>query len=44
LILGSRKKAFLIVDVDDIEKAKKLLKHENLRFFKAHKNVKRETV
>jgi hypothetical protein len=44
LILGSRKKAFLIVDVDDIEKAKKLLKHENLRFFKARKNVKRETV
>ena len=44
LILGSRKKAFLIVDVDDIEKAKKLLKLENLRFFKAHKNVKRETV
>lgn len=44
LILGSRKKAFLIVDVDNIEKAKKLLKHKNLRFFKADKNVKRETV
>ena len=32
LILESRKKAFLIVDTNDIEKAKKLLKHENLRF------------
>ncbi len=43
LILGSRKKAFLIVDVLDIEKAIKLLKHENLRFFTARKNVKRKT-
>ena len=44
LILGSRKKAFLIVDVNDIEKAKKLLKHENLRFFTAKENVKRKPV
>jgi len=42
LILGTRKKAFLIVDVNDIEKAKKLLKHEKLRFFTAKKNVKRK--
>lgn len=39
LILGSRKKACLIVDVNDIEKAKKLLKNENLRFFKAPKST-----
>ncbi len=44
LILESRKKAFLIVDVKDIEKAKKLLKHENLRFFTAKKNPKRKKV
>jgi hypothetical protein len=44
LILESRKKAFLIVDVNDIEKAKKLLKHENLRFFSSGKNVKRKFV
>jgi hypothetical protein len=44
LILASRKKAFLIVDVNDIEKAKKLLKHENLRFFTAKKNRKRKNV
>ncbi|MCG2722139.1 MAG: ACT domain-containing protein [Thermodesulfovibrionales bacterium] len=44
LILGSRKKAFLIVDVNDIEKAKKLLKHENLRFFTAKKKGKSKTV
>jgi hypothetical protein len=43
LILGSRKKAFLIVDVLNIEMAVKLLKHENLRFFTAQKNVKRKT-
>jgi hypothetical protein len=44
LILESRKKAFLIVDVNDIEKAKNLLKHENLRFFTARKQVKRKSV
>jgi hypothetical protein len=44
LILASRKKAFLIVDVNDIEKAKKLLKHENLRFFTAKKNRNRKNV
>ena len=42
LILESRKKAFLIVDTNDIEKAKKLLKHENLRFFTAKKPLKRK--
>jgi hypothetical protein len=42
LILGSRKKAFLVVDVHDIEKAKKLLKHENLHFLTAKKNVKQK--
>jgi hypothetical protein len=41
LILGSRKKAFLIVDVHDTEKAKKLLKHENLRFFTSKKQVRK---
>lgn len=44
LILGSRKKAFLIVEVNDIEKAKKLLKNENLRLFAAKKNLKRKNV
>lgn len=44
LILGSRKKAFLIVDVHDIEKAKKLLMHENLHFFTAQKIAKRKIV
>jgi hypothetical protein len=44
LILTSRKKAFLIVDVNDIEKAKRLLKHENLRFFTAKKNLKRKNI
>lgn len=44
LILESRKKAFLIVDVNDIEKAKKLLKHANLRFFTAKKKVIRKKV
>ncbi len=39
LILGSRKKAFLIVDVQDIEKAKKLLRNENLHFFTAKKRL-----
>lgn len=34
LILESRKKAFLIADVKDVEKARKLLKHENLRFYR----------
>ncbi len=43
LILESRKKAFLIIDVNDIEKAKKLLKHESLRFFTAKKNLKMKT-
>ena len=43
LILGSRKKAYLIVDVNDIEKAKKLLKHSKLRFFTAKKNLKRKS-
>lgn len=42
LILGSRKKAFLIVDVQDIDKAKKLLKHENLHFFTGRKRAKRK--
>jgi len=41
LILGSRKKAFLIVDVHDIEKAKKLLRHENLHFFTSKRNIKK---
>lgn len=44
LILASRKKAFLIVEVNDVEKAKKLLKHENLRFFTAKKNRSRKNV
>lgn len=44
LILGTRKKAYLIVDVNDVEKAKRLLKHENLRFFTAKKKGKRKTV
>jgi hypothetical protein len=44
LILGSRKKAFLIVDVHDIEKAKNLLKHENLHFFTAQKSLKRKFI
>jgi hypothetical protein len=42
LILGSRKKAYLIVDVDDIEKAKKLLKQSKLRFFTAKKRIARK--
>jgi hypothetical protein len=42
LILESRKKAFLITDVNDIDKAKKLLKNENLRFFTAKKHLKRK--
>jgi hypothetical protein len=41
LILESRKKAYLIVDVNDIEKAKKRLKNEKLRFFTAKKKIKR---
>ena len=44
LILESRKKAFLITDVNDIDKAKKLLKNENLRFFTAQKPLKRKNV
>ena len=44
LILGSRKKAYLVVDVNDIEKAKRLLKGESLRFFTAKKNLKRKNV
>jgi hypothetical protein len=42
LILGTRKKAYLIVDVNDIEKAKKLLKDSKLRFFSAKKRVIRK--
>ena len=44
LILESRKKAFLITDVNDIDKAKKLLKNESLRFFTAKKPLKRKNV
>jgi hypothetical protein len=44
LILESREKAYLIVDVFDIEKAKKLLKNENLSFFTAKKALKRKIV
>jgi hypothetical protein len=44
LILESRKKAFLITDVNDIDKAKKRLKHENLRFFTAKKPLKRKKI
>lgn len=44
LILESRKKAFLITDVNDIDKAKKLLKNENLRFFTAKKTLKSKNV
>ena len=33
-ILESRKRAFLIVEVDDIERAKKLLQQENLKFYR----------
>lgn len=44
LILESRKKAFLVVEVNDIERAKRLLQHENLRLFTAKKNLKRKTV
>lgn len=43
LILESRKKAFLIVDVSDIEKARKLLKNEKLRFFAPGKKAKRKS-
>ncbi|MEW6586458.1 MAG: ACT domain-containing protein [Nitrospirota bacterium] len=39
LILGSRRKAYLVVDVNDVEKAKRLLKSEKLRFFSDTKNV-----
>jgi len=42
LILASRKKAYLIVDVKDVEKAKKRLKNENLQFFTGGKNIKRK--
>jgi hypothetical protein len=42
LILGSRKKAYLIVDIIDIDKAKKLLKNEKLRFYTAKKKAKKE--
>jgi hypothetical protein len=44
LILESRKRACLIVDVNDIERAKRLLQHENLRLFTAKKNLKRKNV
>ena len=33
-ILESRKRAFLIVEVQDIEKAKKLLQHVKLKFYR----------
>ena len=42
LIPAFRKKAFLIVDVNDIEKAKRLLKHEDLHFFTGKKNITRK--
>ncbi len=38
LILESRKKAYLVVDIKDIENAKKLLRNSKLRFYKASKN------
>ncbi|NWF98164.1 MAG: ACT domain-containing protein [Nitrospirae bacterium] len=38
LILESRKKAYLVVDIKDIEKAKKLLKNSKLSFLKLSKN------
>lgn len=41
LILSSRKKAYLIVDVRDIEHAEKLLRHEQLHFFTARQPRKR---
>ena len=44
LILGSRKKAYLVVEVNDIERAKRLLKGESLRFFSAKKSLKRKNV
>jgi hypothetical protein len=44
LILESRKKAFLVVEVSDIERAKKLLKHENLHLFTEKKRLKRKNV
>jgi hypothetical protein len=42
LILESRKKAFLIVDVKNIEKARKLLENENLRFYQEEKPKKKK--
>jgi hypothetical protein len=42
LILESRKKAFLIADVKDVEKAKKLLIHENLRFYREERPKKKK--
>jgi hypothetical protein len=42
LILKSREKAFLIVEVHDIERAKRLLQHENLRLFTEKKNLKKK--
>jgi hypothetical protein len=44
LILGSRKKAYLVVETKDIEKAKRLLKGESLRFFTTEKSKKRRNV
>ncbi len=41
LILESRKRAFLIVDVDDIEKAKKLLQKVNLKFYREAEFMKK---
>lgn len=43
LILGSRKRAFLVVDVHDIERAKKLLRHEHLHFFTKKKGAKQKS-
>jgi hypothetical protein len=42
LIPAFRKKAFLIVDVNDIEKAKKLLRNEDLHFFTGKKKITRK--
>lgn len=38
LILESRKKAYLVVDIHDIDKAKKLFKNTKLRFLNVSKN------
>ncbi|HMK48846.1 MAG TPA: ACT domain-containing protein [Thermodesulfovibrionales bacterium] len=41
LILGSRRKACLIVEVNDIERARRLLKGEGLRFFAPKKGTRK---